>query len=84
MGVANTFYLTLVNIILQEQVPTELRGRVMGIYGLAFNLIPIGGILAGALAAAVNARFAVLVGGLMVAGMALALLAFGKRLRAIE
>ena len=84
MGVANTFYLTLVNIILQEQVPTELRGRVMGIYGLAFNLIPIGGILAGALAAAVDARFAVLVGGLMVAGMALALLAFGKRLRAIE
>jgi MFS family permease len=84
MGISNTFYLTLASIVLQEQVPGELRGRVLGIYGLAFNVIPLGGLLAGATAAAVNARFAVLVGGLLVAGMALAVLVFGRRLRAVQ
>jgi MFS family permease len=84
MGVANTFYLTLTSIVLQEQVPNELRGRVMGIYGLAFNFIPIGGLLAGALAAAVDARFAVLVGGVAVTSAALLMLTFGRRLRAVQ
>jgi MFS family permease len=84
MGISNTFYLTLASIVLQQQVPAELRGRVLGIYGLAFNVIPLGGLLAGATAAAVNARFAVLVGGLLVAGMALAVLVFGRRLRQVQ
>ena len=84
MGISNTFYLTLASIVLQQQVPEELRGRVLGIYGLAFNVIPLGGLLAGATAAAVNARFAVLVGGLLVAGMALAVLVFGRRLRQVQ
>jgi MFS family permease len=81
-GYGNAFYNTLVMIILQEKVPNELRGRVLGIWGLAWNLIPLGGILAGALAAAVDARFAVLVGGTLVAGMAALMLGFGKTVRA--
>jgi MFS family permease len=84
MGVANTWYLTLTSVVLQEQLPGELRGRVLGLYGVAFNLIPIGGLLAGVMAAAVSARFALLVGGLCVAAMALGLLLVNKRLRTIE
>jgi hypothetical protein len=64
-------------------VPDHLRGRVMSLYSLCWNLMPLGGLLAGVLAALVDARFAVLVGGGMVA--ANALLLFGSaRLRAIR
>jgi MFS family permease len=82
VGFSNTFYLTQVSTLLQQQVPDALRGRVMSLYSLCWNLLPLGGMLAGVLAAAVDARFAVLVGGAMVAANALLLLT-SRRLRAI-
>lgn len=69
--------------LLQQKVPDHLRGRVMSIYSLCWNLLPLGGLLAGALAAAVDARFAVALGGAMVAVNALLLLG-SRRLRAIR
>jgi hypothetical protein len=54
----------------------------MSLYALCWNLLPLGGLIAGALAAAVNARFAVLVGGGMVAANAVLLLT-SRRLRRI-
>ncbi len=80
VGFSNTFYLTQVSTHLQQAVPDRLRGRVMSLYALCWNLLPLGGLLGGVLAAAVNARFAVLVGGAMVAVNALVLLA-SRRLR---
>jgi len=82
VGFSNTFYLTQVNTLVQQSVPDHLRGRVMSLYALCWNLVPLGGLLAGVLAAAVNARFAVLVGGAMVAANALLLLT-SRRLRAL-
>ncbi len=81
VGFCNTFYLMQVSTYLQQHVPDHLRGRVMSLYSLCWNLLPLGGLLAGALAAAVDARFAVLFGGLMVTANALVLLV-SKRLRA--
>jgi MFS family permease len=83
VGFCNTFYLMQVSTFLQQKVPDHLRGRVMSLYSLCWNLLPLGGLLAGALAAAVDARFAVLFGGAMVAANALLLLA-SRRLRAIS
>jgi MFS family permease len=80
VGFSNTFYLTQVSTHLQQAVPDHLRGRVMSLYALCWNLLPLGGLLGGVLAAAVDARFAVLVGGTMVAANALVLLA-SRRLR---
>ncbi len=80
VGFSNTFYLTQVSTHLQQAVPDHLRGRVMSLYALCWNLLPLGGLLGGVLAAAVDARFAVLVGGAMVAANALVLLA-SRRLR---
>jgi len=82
VGFSNTFYLMQVSTYLQQHVPDHLRGRVMSIYSLCWNLLPLGGLLAGALAALVDARFAVMFGGLMVAANALLLLT-SRRLRAI-
>ena len=74
VGFCNTFYLTQINTLLQHHVPDHLRGRVMSLYSLCFNLAPLGGLLAGAMAAAVDARFAVMVGGAIVTTNALLLL----------
>jgi MFS family permease len=82
VGFSNTFYLTQVSTYLQQKVPDQLRGRVLSLYALCWNLVPLGGLLAGTLAAAVDARFAVLFGGAMVAANALLLLT-SRRLRAI-
>jgi MFS family permease len=83
VGFCNTFYLMQVNTYLQQHVPDQLRGRVMSLYSLCWNLLPLGGLLAGALAAVVDARFAVMFGGAMVAANALLLLT-SRRLRAIS
>src|SRR5881296_3002084 len=82
VGFANTFYLTQVSTFIQSNVPDRLRGRVLSIYALCWNLLPLGGLIGGALAAAVDARFAVAFGGAMVAINALVLLT-SKRLRAL-
>jgi MFS family permease len=82
VGFSNTFYLTQVSTFLQQKVPDHLRGRVMSLYALCWNLLPLGGLVGGALAAAVDARFAVAFGGAMVAANALIFL-FSRRLRTI-
>jgi len=82
VGFCSTFYLTHVTTIIQQAVPDHLRGRVLSLYSLCWNLLPLGGLLAGAMAAAVDARFAVLIGGAVVAANALVLLT-SRRLRAI-
>jgi MFS family permease len=82
VGFFSTFYLTHVTTIIQQQVPDHLRGRVLSLYSLCWNLLPLGGLLAGAMAAAVDARFAVLIGGIMVAANALVLFT-SRRLRAV-
>lgn len=51
VGLTMTFVLNIANILLQESVPDDLRGRVMSIYSLTmFGLIPLGGLMAGLLA----------------------------------
>ena len=83
IGFCNTFYLTQVNTWVQQNTPTEMRGRVMSLYALCWNLLPIGGLIGGAVAAAVNARFAVALGGAIVAVNAMLLLS-SRRLRTIR
>lgn len=71
LGTASQFYMTTISTVLQINLPNELRGRVMGIYGLAWELMPIGGMIAGAIAEFAGAPLAVGFGGIMVAMMAL-------------
>ena len=79
-GACMVMVFAMISSLVQLTAPNELRGRVMSIYSLCWNLLPLGGLLGGGLAAAVDARFAVAVGGAMVAANALALLA-SRRLR---
>lgn len=86
MGGVNSIYMTTVNTLLQSLVPDDLRGRVMGIYGLTYSLMPVGGSISGAIAGAfadpaIGAPFAIGLGGALVALMALAVTAGTPRVR---
>ena len=83
LGFSHSFYLTQVSTFIQQNVAEEVRGRVLSLYSLCWNMMPLGGLLGGTLAAAVSARFAIAVGGFMVAANALLLLT-SRRLRALE
>jgi MFS family permease len=60
------------NTSVQIRTPDEMRGRVMGIYSLAFiGLSPVGSLLAGTIARLTSASFAVALGAAICAFSAL-------------
>ena len=81
MGMAGQFYQTSINTTLQLELPDEYRGRVMGIYGLTWSLMPLGGTISGTIAEFMGAQFAIGFGGFLVAIMALSVAAFLPRVR---
>jgi MFS family permease len=76
-GACTVSAFSTLNSLVQEHAPPELRGRVLGIYGLCFRGgMPLGSLAAGALAGPFGA--APVIGGF---AAALALLAATLRLR---
>jgi MFS family permease len=71
IGMCNITYATSIQNSLQMLVPDHMRGRVMGFYGMTYNIMPLGGIVAGGLASLISAPFAVATGGFAVAAFAL-------------
>jgi MFS family permease len=84
LGMAGQFYMTTIHAILQMNLPNELRGRVMGIHGLAWELMPIGGLISGAIAEFAGAPVAVAFGGITVGGMAFVVAIVMPRIRRLE
>lgn len=84
LGTASQFYMTTISTVLQVNLPNQLRGRVMGIYGLAWELMPVGGMIAGTIAEFAGAPIAVGFGGFMVAAMALVITIFYPSIRRLE
>ena len=62
-GVSTSIYMITIMSTLQLMVPNELRGRVMGIYGMTWSLLPVGAMQSGAVAEYTSAPLAVAVGG---------------------
>ncbi len=84
MGMANDFYLTTISAVLQLNLPDQFRGRVMGVYGLTWSLIPMGGTIAGAAAEYIGTQVTVAIGGFLVAAMALTVAMAFPSLRHLE
>jgi MFS family permease len=84
IGLANQIYMTIITTVLQLKLPDHLRGRVMSIYGLTWDLTPAGGIISGAVAEYAGAPVAVAIGGLMVTAMALMVAVYLPRVRQLE
>ena len=69
LSVFNTLTNTASQSSLQLLVPDHIRGRVMGFYGMTYNIRPLGGMQASALASigAIGAPFSIAIGGLAMA-----------------
>jgi len=80
-GASTSMYMITVMSTLQALVPNELRGRVMGIYGMTWSLLPLGGMQAGAVAEYTSAPFAIGLGGTVVILFALAMMLANRNVR---
>ena len=69
---------------LQLRCPDSLRGRVMGLHGVAFNLMILGALFTGALASFIGAPASLAVAALIVALAAAAVLAAQPEVRGLD
>jgi predicted MFS family arabinose efflux permease len=61
------------NVMIQSEVKDELRGRVMGVYAMVFNgAVPIGALLAGAVAEKIGAPVTVMISAVVLFACAVA------------
>ena len=69
---------------LQLRCPGSLRGRVMGLQGVAFNLMFLGALFTGALASLMGAAAALAIGACIVMSASAAVLATQREVRALD
>jgi MFS family permease len=85
IGWAVMLALNMANTMVQSHVPDNLRGRVMGVYTLAFQgMMPIGALLVGSLAEWIGEPRTVAIGGIIAFAYAVFLWLRVPRLRAME
>jgi MFS family permease len=84
MGISNQLYMVSIQTTLQMRVPDELRGRVMGVYGMTYNIGPLGGMQAGAVASFAGAPVAVAVGGIAIIAFAVGVAASRPQVRRLS
>ena len=83
MGVSSSTYMITIMSSLQLLVPNNMRGRVMGFYGMTWSIMPLGGAQAGAIATFVGVPIAVAIGGGLVAAFALGPAMINRQVRNI-
>ena len=71
MGISSSTYMISIMSSLQLLVPDNMRGRVMGFYGMTWSIMPLGAFQAGAIAIFVGVPVAVAIGGVLVTLFAL-------------
>ena len=86
LGMFTTAFNTCTQSSLQMMVPDEFRGRVMGFYGMTYNIRPLGGVQASALASigAVGAPLALAIGGAAVVVYTVVSAALKRDLRSLD
>ena len=83
MGVSSSTYMITIMSSLQLLVPNNMRGRVMGFYGMTWSIMPLGGAQAGVIATFVGVPVAVAIGGGLVAAFALGPAMINRQVRNI-
>lgn len=84
VGAGGVSYMALTTTILLENSPPELQGRVMSVVSLDRGLVPLGAIIAGALASALGAQTGLLVMGTVCLALTAAAAILSPRLRALD
>ncbi|MGQ4809831.1 Enterobactin exporter EntS [Candidatus Entotheonellaceae bacterium PAL068K] len=84
VGIANSLYLVGGLSTLQQLVPDQLRGRVMGLYGVTWSLAPLGMSQAGLIAQYLGAPVAVAAGAVVLVGVVVLIFALSPDVRALR
>ena len=85
LGVAQSIFNVTAQSTLQYMVPSDYRGRVMGIWGMTHTAVqPVGQFQMGAIAGFASAEVAVAVGSIAMIGFALLVVFPNGRLRALQ
>lgn len=63
-SLSNSIFLISSMTALQVRVPDAMRGRVMGIHGITFSMLPLGGLVGGLIANATDVRLAIALGAI--------------------
>ena len=84
IGIFNSMFRISIMSSLQMLVPDQMRGRVMGFYGMTYSMMPMGGMQASAVATVVGTPIAVAMGGLAVSTFAVILLLTNGKIRGLE
>ena len=84
MGLFSSFYLITSMSVLQLRVPDRLRGRVMGMHGITFSLIPLGGLLGGAVAEVYDERVAIGLGAVILMAIVMGVFIFAGNIRRLD
>ncbi|MBI4220366.1 MAG: MFS transporter [Chloroflexi bacterium] len=83
-GLVSSVFLINSMTVLQMRVEDRLRGRVMGIHGITFSLIPLGALFGGAVAEAVGVRTAVSISAGILALVVLLITITQKEIRDLD
>ena len=83
MGVAAMSWVNSYVTVLQTSAPEEMRGRVMSIYTIAMQMIPMGWLLGGILASTLGNEAALVIGASVFIGVNLLAYASSRTLRQI-
>ena len=81
LGIFSGTFLISVMSSLQLMVPDHMRGRVMGFWGITWNIFPLGGMYAGALTGYIGMPFAIALGGGLVVIFAIGPALFNRQIR---
>jgi MFS family permease len=84
IGASTQLYQTTNATLMQLLVPTEYRGRVMGIHQMDRGFIPVGAFIGGAIAEAAGAPFAVALMGSILALAGVAIGVFVPKMRRLD
>jgi MFS family permease len=84
MGGASMIYMITVQTTLQLRVPDELRGRVMGVYGMTYSVGPLGALQAGFIADQVSPPAALVIGGCAIIVFALGIAYSNRSVRTLQ
>ena len=84
VGASYSTYLVGGMSTLQQLVPDRLRGRVMGLFGATWSLVPLGMAMGGTVAQYTDAATAVTIGAAIILLVALGVLLLSPQMRALK
>jgi MFS family permease len=84
LGFFNSLHISLGAAALQIASPEEMRGRVFGVYEVAWGMFPLGGLALGAIAELTGLRWAIAGGAAFVAAFTLAVWLFSPKIRSLR